>query len=212
MNGNVLLLNQIRDDDGVVNPWWFWQRNNILLGVSFSDIPARKEYQYHCISVLHQQESLKLLLVDAYSWRFAAGRMNNHVVLCVTIWVGIIKYYAIVIVSMYTGLESLFSVSVEVVHPRIPLWTPLLTRGELSHISLVFQWTSVLLSATSSWSVGEVAVEDWWGVNLENTNFNIFGWWIEKMIVWLHVSHNKFNFGISDSVAKYNCNVVANYL
>ena len=65
--------------------------------------------------------------------------MNNHVVLCVTIWVGIIKYYAIVIVSMYTGLESLFSVSVEVVHPRIPLWTPLLTRGELSHISLVFQ-------------------------------------------------------------------------
>ena len=67
---------------------------------------------------------------------------------------------------IYTGQASIL-VSVEIVHPGVFLGAFLLTRGKLSHVSLMFQTTTVLLSSTSSRSVGEVAVEDWRRMHLK---------------------------------------------
>jgi len=53
------------------------------------------------------------------------------------------------------------SFAVEVVDPWVPIRTLLLTRGELTSISFMFQLACVLLTSTSAGSVGEVTVEDW---------------------------------------------------
>ena len=59
------------------------------------------------------------------------------------------------------------SVPVEIADPGVPLGTLLLTGGELSHVSLVLQAAAVLLPPAPPRSVGEVAVEDGRGVDLQ---------------------------------------------
>ena len=57
-------------------------------------------------------------------------------------------------------LLSTLLVSVEVVDPGVLLGALLLARGELPHISFVFETAAVLLASAPARPVGEVAVED----------------------------------------------------
>ena len=76
--------------------------------------------------------------------------------------------YTLLSLSIYTGgILVSHLISIEVVHPGISLGAFLLTRSELSDVSFMFQTATVLLSSTSSRSVGEVTVKDWRRMHLK---------------------------------------------